>query len=123
MADGAVFGPPRSFLGENMKVQALKTLLDGNEYTRKGAIVEMDQWRAHELIALGYVVHIPEPEESVAAPIAFLAANDNKDERVDPFMAPRNGGLDGLEKPASLSQEGQARPRRTYKRREADTKS
>lgn len=104
-----------------MKIQALKTLLDGREYTRKGQIIEIDDWKARELIAMGYAVHIPEVEKSIAAPL--VAANDNEDERVDPFTAPQVGGLDGLEKPASLSQEDQVRPKRTYRKRAVGTKS
>lgn len=97
-----------------MRIQALKTTVDGNVMTRKGEIVEMDEWKARDLINMGYAVHIPEPEESIAAPIAF-----NNPVFPDPFPKLQVGGRDGLEKPASLSQEDQVRPKRTYKRRVA----
>lgn len=104
-----------------MRIQYLKTLLDGNVTTRKGTIIEIDDWKARELIAMGYAVHIPEVEKSAAAPL--VAANDNEGERADPFRDRRPGGLDGLEKPASLSQEDQVRPKRTYRKRAVGTKS
>lgn len=94
-----------------MKIQYLKTLLDGNVTTRKGAIVEIDDWKARELIAMGYAVHIPEVEKSVAAPL--VADNDN------PFAERPIGFLNGSAKPASSSQEAPARPKRTYKKRAA----
>ena len=94
-----------------MRIQALKTLLDGNVYTNKGAVVEVDDFKAKELIALGYAVHIPEPEESVAAPISFGAP--------EPFSEPPAGGPGGLETPALSSQEAPARQRRPYKKRAA----
>lgn len=97
-----------------MKIQALKTLLDGREYTRKGQIVEMDDWKARDLIALGYAVHIPEPESSVAAPIVF-----DREDGEDVFTEPQAGGRDGLEKPASSSQEAPVRQKRAYSKRKA----
>lgn len=97
-----------------MRIQYLKTLLDVNVTTRKGTIVEIDDWKARELIAMGYAVHIPEVEKSVAAPL--VAANDN------PFTGRQIGSLNGSAKPASLSQEAPARPKRTYKKREAAAK-
>lgn len=93
-----------------MQIQALKTLVDGNTTLPKGARVEMDDWKAKELIALGYVVHIPDPVEAVAAP---QNGGDT------PFEKPLAGGLDGSAKPASLSPAGQARPKRAYKKRGA----
>ncbi|MBZ9943447.1 hypothetical protein LB533_20380 [Mesorhizobium sp. BR1-1-13] len=106
-----------------MRIQALKTLLDGSTTTRKGTIYEEEDLKARELIGMGYAVHLPEPEESVAAPIAFLASNDNKDERADPFTAPLTGFRDGLEQPASSLQADQAQQKRTYRKRAAGTKS
>jgi len=101
-----------------MRIQYLKTLLDGNVTTRKGTIVEIDDWKARELIALGYAVHIPEVEKSIAAPLVVAkAAADG--EAIDPFAARRATGRDGSAKPASLSQEAPARPKRTYKKRAA----
>lgn len=97
-----------------MRIQYLKTLLDGSVTTRKGTIVEIDDWKARELIAMGYAVHIPEVEKSMAAPLA--ADNDN------PFTERRVTGRDGSAKPASSSQEGQVRPKRTYKKRAAAAK-
>ena len=102
-----------------MKIQALKNLLDGNVMTKKGTIYEEDDGRARELIALGNAVHIPEPKDSAAAPIAFL----NKEETSDPFTERRTIGHVGSAKPASLSQEDQARPKRTYKKRAAKSES
>lgn len=101
-----------------MKIQYLKTLLDGNVTTRKGTIVEIDDWKARELIAMGYAVHIPEVEKSVAAPL--VTARDG--ETSDPFTERRATGRDGSAKPASLSQEALARPKRTYKKRAAAAK-
>lgn len=98
-----------------MRIQYLKTLLDGNVTTRKGTIAEIDDWKARELIALGYAVHIPEVEKSIAAPL--VAARDG--ETSDPFPARRVTGRGGSAKPASLSQEAPARPKRTYKKRAA----
>ena len=98
-----------------MKIQALKNLLDGNVMTKKGTIYEEDDGRARELIALGNAVHIPEPKDSVAAP---LVSKDNVD-----FPLRRTIGHVGSAKPASLSQEDQARPKRTYKRRAAKSES
>lgn len=104
-----------------MRIQYLKTLLDGNVTTRKGTIVEIDDWKARELIAMGYAVHIPEVEKSIAAPlVAAKAAVDG--EETDPFPERRATGRDGSAKPASLSQEAPARPKRTYKKREAAAK-
>lgn len=104
-----------------MRIQYLKTLLDGNVTTRKGAIVETDDWKARELIALGYAVHIPEVEKSMAAPlVAAKAAADG--EATDPFAERRATGRDGSAKPASSSQEAPARPKRTYKKRAAAAK-
>lgn len=100
-----------------MRIQYLKTLLDGNVTTRKGTIVEIDDWKARELIAMGYAVHIPEVEKSMAAPL--VAANDNAP---DPFTERRPIGRDGSAKPASSSQEAPVRPKRTYKKREAAAK-
>ncbi len=100
-----------------MRIQYLKTLLDGNVTTRKGTIVEIDDWKARELIAMGYAGHIPEVEKSMAAPL--VAANDNAP---DPFPERRATGRDGSAKPASSSQEAPARPKRTYKKREAAAK-
>ncbi|MBZ9921909.1 hypothetical protein LB579_29910 [Mesorhizobium sp. BR1-1-7] len=97
-----------------MRIQALKTLLDGNVTTKKGAVYEEDDFKARDLINMGYAVHLPEPEDSVAAPIAFGATG--------PFAPLQAGGHVGLEKPASLSQEDQARPKRTYTKRAASTK-
>lgn len=97
-----------------MRIQYLKTLVDGNVTTRKGSIVEVDEWKARDLIATGYVVHIPEVEKSVAAPL--VADNDN------PFPERQIGFLNGSAKPASLSQEAPARPKRTYKKRAAAAK-
>jgi len=97
-----------------MRIQYLKTLLDGNVTTRKGTIAEMDDWKARELIALGYAVHIPEVEKSIAAPLVAAQAN--------PTKARRPIGRDGSAKPASSSQEAPARPKRTYKKREAAAK-
>lgn len=94
-----------------MRIQYLKTLLDGNVTTRKGTIVEIDDWKARELIALGYAVHIPEVEKSIAAPLVAAQAN--------PTKARRATGRGGSAKPASSSQEPPARPKRTYKKREA----
>lgn len=102
-----------------MKIQALKNLLDGNVMTKKGTIYEEDDGRAKELIALGNAVHIPEPKDSVAAPIAFL----NKEETSDPFTDRRTGGRTGSAKPASSLQEGQARPKRTYRKSAAKSGS
>lgn len=98
-----------------MRIQYLKTLLDGNVTTKKGTVAEVDNWKARELIALGYAVHIPEVEQSVAAPL--VAARDG--ETSDPFTERRATGRDGSAKPASLSQEAPARPKRTYKKRAA----
>jgi hypothetical protein len=82
-----------------MRIKALKTLLDGREYTRKGEIVpDVDDWKARELIALGYAVQVPEPEESIAAPIVFGRADGN-----EAFTELQAGGRDGLETPASSS--------------------
>ncbi|QKC99186.1 hypothetical protein [Mesorhizobium sp. NZP2298] len=108
-----------------MRIQALKTLLDGNVTTKKGTVYEEDDHKARDLINMGYAVHLPEPEDSAAAPIVFLAANDNAEDGKpnDPFMVPQAGGHVGLEKPASSSQEDQARPKRTYTKRAASTKS
>lgn len=103
-----------------MRIQYLKTLLDGNVTTRKGAIVEIDDWKARELIALGYAVHIPEVEKSMAAPLVADKGEDGK--AIDPFAARRPTGRDGSAKPASSSREDQARPKRTYKKREAAAK-
>lgn len=104
-----------------MRIQYLKTLLDGNVTTRKGAIVEIDDWKARELIAMGYAVHIPEVEKSMAAPlVAAKAAVDG--EETDPFPERRATGRDGSAKPASSSREAPARPKRTYKKREAAAK-
>lgn len=104
-----------------MRIQYLKTLLDGNVTTRKGTIVEIDDWKARELIALGYAVHIPEVEKSMAAPLVVAkAAADG--EATDPFPERRATGRDGSAKPASSSQEAPARPKRTYKKREAAAK-
>ena len=112
-----------------MRIQALKTLLDGNVKTKKGAIVEVDDHRGRQLVLKGYAVEIPEIEDSVAAPIAFVSEapaalttepKDNvatKDKSADPFAAPLAGGQDGSEKPASSSEADQARPKRTYTRR------
>lgn len=94
-----------------MRIQYLKTLLDGNVTTRKGTIVEIDDWKARELIALGYAVHIPEVEKSIAAPLVAAQANPTKERRAT--------GRGGSAKPASLSQEAPARPKRTYKKRAA----
>lgn len=92
-----------------MKIQYLKTLLDGNTATKKGAIVETDDYKARELIALGYAVHIPEVEKSIAAPLVATPGN--------PIQARPIGGRGGLAKPASLSQAGQApRKRKSIKR-------
>lgn len=98
-----------------MRIQALKTLLDGNVYTNKGAVVEVDDFKAKELIALGYAVHIPEPEESPAAPISFGAP--------EPFPEPPAGGPGGSVTPASSSQEAPARQKRPYKKRAAKSGS
>lgn len=98
-----------------MRLQALKTTLDGNVYTRKGEIVEVDDWKGRELIALGYAVEIPEPETAVAAPIA--ASSQRRDG--DAFTALRAGGRDGSEKPASSSPAAQVRRRRTSGKRKA----
>ena len=103
-----------------MRIQYLKTLLDGNVTTRKGAIVEIDDWKARELIAMGYAVHIPEVEKSIAAPL--VAANDNEGERADPFRDRRPGGPNGLEKPASLSREAPAPRKRKSTKRGASAK-
>lgn len=100
-----------------MRIQVLKTLVDGNVRTKKGTIYEEQDWKARELIAKGYAVRIPEVEKSVAAPL--VAANDNKGESADPFLAPRRGGQDGLAKPALLSQADQA-PRKRKSRKRAD---
>lgn len=103
-----------------MRIQFLKTLVDGNETTRKGTIVDIDQWKARELIAMGYAVHLPEIEESVAAPLAIIAANDNAREDGqpdDPFEEPQTGSPDGSERPASLSPEAPARQKRKYTKR------
>lgn len=101
-----------------MRIQYLKTLLDGNVTTKKGTVAEVDDWKARELIAMGYAVHIPEVEQSVAAPL--VAASDG--ETSDPFPVRRVTGRDGSAKPASLSQEAPARPKRTYKKRKAAAK-
>lgn len=101
-----------------MRIQYLKTLLDGNVTTKKGTVAEVDNWKARELIALGYAVHIPEVEKSVAAPL--VAARDG--ETSDPFAERRATGRDGSAKPASLSQGAPARPKRTYKKRAAAAK-
>lgn len=104
-----------------MRIQYLKTLLDGNVTTRKGAIVEIDDWKARELIAMGYAVHIPEVEKSIAAPlVAAKAAADGG--ATGPFPERRATGRDGSAKPASSSQEAPARPKRTYRKREAAAK-
>ncbi|TPJ86950.1 MULTISPECIES: hypothetical protein [unclassified Mesorhizobium] len=97
-----------------MRIQALKTLLDGNVTTKKGTVYEEDDFKARDLINMGYAVHLPEPDESVAAP---LVGKDNVD-----FLLLQAGGHVGLEKPASSSQEDQARPKRTYTKRAASTK-
>ena len=98
-----------------MRIQALKTMLDGNVKTRKGTIYEEDDYKARELIAMGYAVHIPEPEESEAAPLV-------KKDSVD-FPQRRPGGRVGSAKPASSLPEDQARPKRTYKKRAAKSGS
>lgn len=98
-----------------MRIQALKTMLDGRDYTRKGQIVEIDDFKARELIAMGYAVHLPEPEESVAAPIAFSSP--------EPFPALQVGGRDGLEKPALSSREDQVPQKRKSTKRAAKQKS
>lgn len=105
-----------------MRIQALKTMVDGREYTRKGQIVDIEAFKARELIALGYAVLVPDPDKSPAAPIAFLAANDNE-VKPDPFPERRPGGLDGSAKPASLSREGQVRSKRGQTKRAAKQKS
>lgn len=104
-----------------MRIQYLKTLVDGNVTTRKGTVVDIDEWKAKDLISTGYVVHLPEPEESVAAPIAFLAANDNKDD--EPFPLLQVGGRDGLEKPALSSRADQVPQKRKSTKRAAKQKS
>lgn len=98
-----------------MRIQTLKTLLDGNVTTRKGQIVDVDAFKARELIAMGYAVHLPEPEESVAAPIAFSSS--------EPFTALQVGGRDGLEKPALSSRAAQAPQKRKSTKRAAKQKS
>lgn len=100
-----------------MRVQFLKTLLDGNVTTRKGVIEEIDDWKARELIALGYAVHIPDIERSEAAPLASIVKE--VDNTSDPFAVRRHGSPDGSEKPASSSPAAPAPQKRTYKRRKA----
>lgn len=102
-----------------MRIQALKNLLDGNVMTKKGTVYEEDDYRAKELIALGNAVHIPEPKDSQAAPIAFLSNEDAS----DPFTDRRTGGRVGSAKPASSLPEDQARPKRTYRKRTAKSES
>lgn len=97
-----------------MKVQFLKTLVDGNVTTKKGTVDEIADWYAKELIAMGYVVEIPEPKGSPAAPLVA---------QVVPFEEPRTGGPDGLEKPASSLQADPAPKKRTYKKRAASADS
>lgn len=94
-----------------MKIQALRTLVDGNVTTKRGTVYEEDDFKARELIAFGYAVRVPEPDEAPAAPIAFSAP--------DPFQEPPAGGPGGSERPASSSQEAPARQKRKYTKRAA----
>ncbi len=103
-----------------MRIQFLKTLSNGNVTTKKGTIVEMDNWKAGELIGLGYAVRIPDVEDSIAAPLVaapLSPANDNAGERADPFPAPLIGSRDGSEKPASLLPAAPAPRKRNSRKR------
>jgi hypothetical protein len=98
-----------------MRIRTLKTLLDGNVKTRKGSVVDVEDFKGRDLIALGYAVRVPAPDEMPGAPIAF-----QRGERVDPFSAHPTGGRDGSGKPPSSSPAGRApAKRRSTKRKGA----
>lgn len=92
-----------------MKIRALKTTHGSYGLLRRGGVAEVPDDEAKGLISRGYAVGYIPPARLPAAPHNEAEGAIKK---LDPFTEPRIGGLDGVTKQSSSSQEDRLQRKR-----------